>query len=158
MERDEDTRKKLLHKDEEEELSLMKRIWKECKLMWVVAGPAIFTRFSTFGIQIISQAFVGHIGSKELAAFSLVFTVLVRFVNAMGYQPVAKADLERIIATLTALTEHMENSTNHVNNANNNGKQQRDRGKHVMVPRGINNHLDVIDEILSSEEEEPYKE
>lgn len=83
MERDEDARKKLLHKDEEEELSLMKRMWKESKLMWVVAGPAIFTRFSTFGIQIISQAFVGHIGSRELAAYSLVFTVLVRFVNGI---------------------------------------------------------------------------
>ncbi|XP_058750676.1 protein DETOXIFICATION 21-like [Vicia villosa] len=83
MERDEDAKKKLLHKDEEEELSLMKRVWEESKLMWVVAGPAIFTRFSTFGIQIISQAFVGHIGSKELAAYSLVFTVLVRFVNGI---------------------------------------------------------------------------
>lgn len=76
----------------------------------------------------------------------------------MGYQSVAKSDLERIITTLTTLTEHMKNRANHVNNANNNGKQQRDRGKHVMVPRGINNHLDVIDKILSSEEEEPYKE
>lgn len=83
MERDEDAKKKLLHKDDEEELSLMKRMWEESKLMWVVAGPAIFTRFSTFGIQIISQAFVGHIGSKELAAYSLVFTVLVRFVNGI---------------------------------------------------------------------------
>ncbi|KAJ7971998.1 Protein DETOXIFICATION [Quillaja saponaria] len=65
----------------EEELSLKKKIWKENK-MWVVAGPAIFTRFSTFGINVITQAFIGHIGSTELAAYALVFTVIVRF--AMG--------------------------------------------------------------------------
>jgi MATE family multidrug resistance protein len=83
---DHDLKKKLLVKkldDNEEELSLVNKMWKESKLMWVVAGPAIFTRISTFGIQIISQAFVGHIGSKELAAYALVFTVLVRFVNGI---------------------------------------------------------------------------
>ncbi|KAK7290707.1 hypothetical protein RIF29_05310 [Crotalaria pallida] len=69
--------------EEEEELSLVKRVWEESKLMWVVAAPAIFTRFSTFGINVISQAFVGHIGPRELAAFALVFTVLVRFVNGI---------------------------------------------------------------------------
>ncbi|XP_057437801.1 protein DETOXIFICATION 21-like [Lotus japonicus] len=69
--------------EEEEELSLGKRLWNESKLMWIVAAPAIFTRFSTFGINVISQAFVGHIGSKELAAFALVFTVLIRFANGI---------------------------------------------------------------------------
>ena len=68
---------------EEEELPLMKKAWKESKLMWVVAVPAIFTRFSTFGINIISQVFVGHIGSKELAAFALVFTIVIRFANGI---------------------------------------------------------------------------
>ncbi|KAK7290706.1 hypothetical protein RIF29_05309 [Crotalaria pallida] len=67
----------------EEELSLVKRVWEESKLMWVVAAPAIFTRFSTFGINVISQAFVGHIGPRELAAFALVFTVLIRFANGI---------------------------------------------------------------------------
>jgi MATE family multidrug resistance protein len=69
--------------EEEHEETLGKRVWNETKLMWVVAAPAIFTRFSTFGIQIISQAFVGHIGSRELAAFALVFTVLIRFANGI---------------------------------------------------------------------------
>jgi len=85
MEGDHDPKKKLLVKnlDEEEELSLVKKMWKESKMMWVVAGPAIFTRFSSFGVQIITQSFVGHIGSTELAAYSLVFTVLVRFLNGI---------------------------------------------------------------------------
>lgn len=86
MERD--LRQKLLSEErrkdeEEEELSLWKRFWIESKLMWVVAAPAICTRFSTFGLNVISQSFVGHIGSRELAAFALVYTVLIRFANGV---------------------------------------------------------------------------
>ncbi|XP_030453441.1 protein DETOXIFICATION 21-like isoform X2 [Syzygium oleosum] len=66
-----------------EDEPLKDRIWSETKKMWIVAAPAIFTRFSTFGIYVISQAFIGHIGSTELAAYSLVFTVLVRFANGI---------------------------------------------------------------------------
>lgn len=77
---------KLLRKGGEldgEELRLKDRLWTETKKMWVVAGPAIFSRFSTFGINVVSQAFIGHIGSTELAAYSLVFTVLLRFSNGI---------------------------------------------------------------------------
>lgn len=70
-------------KEEDENLPLKNKVWRETKKMWVVAGPAIFTRVSTFGINVISQAFIGHIGSTQLAAFSLVFTVLVRFANGI---------------------------------------------------------------------------
>ena len=69
--------------DGNEELSLKRRVWIETKKIWVVAGPATFTRVATFGTNVISQAFVGHIGSTQLAAFSLVFTVLVRFANGI---------------------------------------------------------------------------
>lgn len=68
---------------EEDEVSLKKKIWSESKKLWIVAGPAIFTRFSTFGVTVISQAFIGHIGATELAAFSLVNTVLLRFANGI---------------------------------------------------------------------------
>nr|TKR75084.1 hypothetical protein D5086_0000289280 [Populus alba] len=77
---------KLLRKGGEvdaEELRFKDKLWTETKKMWVVAGPAIFTRFSTFGINVVSQAFIGHIGSTELAAYSLVFTVLLRFSNGI---------------------------------------------------------------------------
>ncbi|KAH1105776.1 hypothetical protein J1N35_009544 [Gossypium stocksii] len=70
-------------KNEEEEVQFKERLWTEIKKLWVVAGPAIFTRFSTFGVTVISQAFVGHIGPTELAAFSLCFTVLLRFGNGV---------------------------------------------------------------------------
>ncbi|KAI6687721.1 hypothetical protein NL676_024549 [Syzygium grande] len=59
------------------------RIWSETKKMWIVAAPTIFTRFSTFGIYVISRAFIAHIGSTELAAYSFVFTVLLRFANGI---------------------------------------------------------------------------
>lgn len=78
--------KKLLSKEEvseEDNLSLVKRVWEESKVMWIVAAPAIFTRFTTFGINVISQAFIGHIGSRELAAYALVFTVIIRFANGI---------------------------------------------------------------------------
>ncbi|KAL0339870.1 UNVERIFIED_CONTAM: protein DETOXIFICATION 23 [Sesamum radiatum] len=65
------------------EEDLKGKIWMENKKMWVVAGPAIFTRFSTFGINVISQAFIGHIGSTELAAFALIATLLARFANGL---------------------------------------------------------------------------
>ncbi|KAL0453328.1 UNVERIFIED_CONTAM: protein DETOXIFICATION 21 [Sesamum latifolium] len=65
------------------EEDLKGKIWEENKKMWVVAGPAIFTRFSTFGITVISQAFIGHIGPTELAAFALVATLLARFANGL---------------------------------------------------------------------------
>ncbi|KAJ6360295.1 hypothetical protein OIU77_004323, partial [Salix suchowensis] len=67
---------KLLRKGEldGEELRFKDQLWTETKKMWAVAGPAIFSRFSTFGINVVSQAFIGHIGSTELAAYSLVFT------------------------------------------------------------------------------------
>jgi MATE family multidrug resistance protein len=74
---------RLLGSADEEGHSLHKKLWKESKKLWVVAAPAIFTRFTTFGITIISQAYVGHINETELAAFALVLTVLVRFSNGI---------------------------------------------------------------------------
>lgn len=69
--------------EEGETLSLRRKILEENKKLWIVAGPSIFTRFSTFGVTVISQAFIGHIGSTELAAYALVSTVLMRFANGI---------------------------------------------------------------------------
>lgn len=45
--------------DEVVSVSLKEKICKESKKVWVVAAPAIFNRFSTFGINVISQASLG---------------------------------------------------------------------------------------------------
>ncbi|KAL8506432.1 hypothetical protein ACS0TY_017352 [Phlomoides rotata] len=82
-----DIQEKLMRRVEdeikEEEGDLKSKLWIENRKMWVVAGPAIFTRFSTFGINVISQAFVGHIGATELAAYALVITLLTKFANGL---------------------------------------------------------------------------
>lgn len=65
---------------DEAESSLEKKIWSEIKKVLIVAGPAILTPFSTFGVHVVSQSFMGHIGSTHLAAYALVFTVLFGFV------------------------------------------------------------------------------
>uniref|UniRef100_J3N5P8 Protein DETOXIFICATION n=1 Tax=Oryza brachyantha TaxID=4533 RepID=J3N5P8_ORYBR len=68
--------------DEEEEgggSSLGRRVAEENKKLWVVAAPSICARFSTFGVTVISQAFVGHISPTDLAAYALVSTLLMRF-------------------------------------------------------------------------------
>ncbi|CAL5193207.1 unnamed protein product [Lathyrus oleraceus] len=83
---EEEIKKSLLqhqNTSEEEEEPLSKRVWQESKKMWKVAGPAIFNRFSTFGITVVSQSFIGHIGPTELAAYAIVMTVLVRFANGV---------------------------------------------------------------------------
>ncbi|GMI88781.1 hypothetical protein like AT1G33110 [Hibiscus trionum] len=77
-----DLNQKLLTEGEED-VKFRQKLWRELKKMWIVAGPAIFTRFSTFGVTIISQAFIGHIGPTELAAYSLSLTVLLRFGNGV---------------------------------------------------------------------------
>lgn len=81
-------REELLQKVEDEskkckQENIWNWIWNESKTMWVIAAPAIFTRFTTFGTNVITQAFVGHIGATELAAYSLVQTVLLRFANGI---------------------------------------------------------------------------
>ncbi|PKA57955.1 Protein transparent TESTA 12 [Apostasia shenzhenica] len=81
-----DASEKLLPEKQGEEAAeggLRRRLWEENKKLWVVAGPGIFTRFSIFGITVISQAFIGHVGSTELAAYALVSTVLLRFANGI---------------------------------------------------------------------------
>lgn len=69
--------------DEGEGEGVKEMLWRETKKLWVVAGPAIFARFATFGVHIITQAFIGHIGPIQLAAYALVGTVLLRFANSI---------------------------------------------------------------------------
>ncbi|XP_052136423.1 protein DETOXIFICATION 21-like [Oryza glaberrima] len=69
--------------EEDEVGSVRRRVVEENKKLWVVAGPSICARFSSFGVTVISQAFIGHIGATELAAYALVSTVLMRFSNGI---------------------------------------------------------------------------
>ncbi|KAH7855621.1 hypothetical protein Vadar_026838 [Vaccinium darrowii] len=73
----------LTNGNHEGEEKLKDKLWIETKKMWVVAAPAIFTRFSNFRTQIIGLAFIGHIGATELAAYALVVIVILMFYNGI---------------------------------------------------------------------------
>ncbi|KAF6151993.1 hypothetical protein GIB67_010567 [Kingdonia uniflora] len=72
-----------LLESEEETKSLKERVWIESKLFWSIACPSIITRLTSFGIIVVTQSFMGHIGDVELASYALVQTILVRFVNGI---------------------------------------------------------------------------
>ncbi|KAJ3690454.1 hypothetical protein LUZ61_019618 [Rhynchospora tenuis] len=79
----EDSSEKLLSQPLEYEESLHRRLGTESKKIWAVAGPAIFTQFATTGVTGITQAFLGHVGATELAAFALSNSVMDRLAAAI---------------------------------------------------------------------------
>ncbi|KAL5992597.1 Protein DETOXIFICATION 27 [Asimina triloba] len=62
------------------DVDLGRKILIESKKLWAIVGPAIFSRVAMFTMNIVSQAFAGHLGDLELAAFSIANTVVVGLV------------------------------------------------------------------------------
>ncbi|KAG8366072.1 hypothetical protein BUALT_Bualt17G0037900 [Buddleja alternifolia] len=48
----------------------------ESKKLWFLAGPAIFTSLSQYSLGAFTQTFAGHVGTLELAAFSIENSVI----------------------------------------------------------------------------------
>ncbi|KAJ4822027.1 Protein DETOXIFICATION 27 [Turnera subulata] len=65
--------------DHEISKSLASRVWIETQKLWQIVGPAILSRVAAFSMNIITQAFAGHLGDVELAAISIANTVIVGF-------------------------------------------------------------------------------
>ncbi|KAM7252916.1 hypothetical protein ACFE04_025534 [Oxalis oulophora] len=65
--------------DNHEEEELKDRIWIETKKLWHIVGPSILNRVASFSMNIVTQAFAGHLGDVELAAISIANTVIVGF-------------------------------------------------------------------------------
>ncbi|KAG6642772.1 hypothetical protein CIPAW_09G164400 [Carya illinoinensis] len=63
--------------------NLPKRIWVESRKIWKVAFPSMISRVTQFGVFVVTQAFIGHIGEVDLAAYALVQIIAVRFVNGI---------------------------------------------------------------------------
>nr|GMD94738.1 protein DETOXIFICATION 27-like [Ipomoea batatas] len=63
--------------DEEGNGNLNARIWIETKKLWHIVGPSIFSRVASFTMNVVTQAFAGHLGEVELAAISISNTVIV---------------------------------------------------------------------------------
>ncbi|KAL5218169.1 hypothetical protein ABZP36_018853 [Zizania latifolia] len=59
--------------------NLGRRVWEESKKLWVIVAPAIFSRVVSYSMNVITQAFAGHLGDLELAAISIANTVVVGF-------------------------------------------------------------------------------
>ncbi|OQU93093.1 hypothetical protein SORBI_3001G476700 [Sorghum bicolor] len=70
---------------------LAARVWEESRKLWDIVAPAIFSRVVTYSMNVITQAFAGHLGDLELAAISIANTVVVGFsFGLMGHDsPVA---------------------------------------------------------------------
>lgn len=62
-----------------EEQSFGNKLWHETKKLWVIVGPSIFSRLASYNMNVITQAFAGHLGEVELAAISIANTVIVGF-------------------------------------------------------------------------------
>ncbi|KAL6649367.1 hypothetical protein ACP70R_013591 [Stipagrostis hirtigluma subsp. patula] len=58
---------------------LGRRAWEESRKLWVIVGPAVFSRIATYSMNVITQCFAGHLGDLELASVSFANTVLVGF-------------------------------------------------------------------------------
>lgn len=63
--------------DAEEDGNLIKRTWLESKRLWQVAAPSIFSRIALFSVTVITQSFAGHLSGLDLAAISIVNTVII---------------------------------------------------------------------------------
>ncbi|GLU16123.1 hypothetical protein SLE2022_325730 [Rubroshorea leprosula] len=78
VERDGDGISRPLLREPENE-GLGSRFWIESKKLWVIVGPSIFSRLAAYSMNIVTQAFTGHLGEVELAAISIANTVIVGF-------------------------------------------------------------------------------
>ncbi|CAJ1974063.1 unnamed protein product [Sphenostylis stenocarpa] len=67
------------HDQTYEEQSFGNRFWLETKKLWIIVGPSIFSRLAAFNMNVVTQAFAGHLGEVELAAISIANTVIVGF-------------------------------------------------------------------------------
>ncbi|XP_050204897.1 protein DETOXIFICATION 27-like [Mercurialis annua] len=65
--------------EDEHNNKISRKVWIESKKLWQIAGPAICGRLASFSMVAITQAFAGHLGDLELAAFSIVNNVIVGF-------------------------------------------------------------------------------
>ncbi|KAL3504804.1 hypothetical protein ACH5RR_034645 [Cinchona calisaya] len=63
--------------DYDQEKDLKTRVLIESKKLWQVVGPAIIARVANYTMNVVTQAFAGHLGDVELASMSIANNVLV---------------------------------------------------------------------------------
>ncbi|KAL6012428.1 hypothetical protein ACLOJK_002917 [Asimina triloba] len=56
--------------------TLPRQFLAESKKLWKIAGPVIFTAICQYSLSASTQAFIGHVGNLELAAFAVTNSVI----------------------------------------------------------------------------------
>jgi MATE family multidrug resistance protein len=74
--------------EDEEEQEFGKKLWIETKKLWLIVGPSIFSRVASFTMNVVTQAFSGHLGEVQLAAMSIANTVIVGFNFGLLVSPI----------------------------------------------------------------------
>ncbi|XP_044481761.1 protein DETOXIFICATION 24-like isoform X1 [Mangifera indica] len=80
---DDGVEERLLVAEENGSSHLKTRIWRETKLIWRIAFPAIITRVTSFGLIVVTQSFLGHVDEIDLAAYALVQSIILRFFDGI---------------------------------------------------------------------------
>ena len=80
---DNNLEERFVAKQEEDKSDLKRRVWVESKTIWTIAFPSMLSRVTSFGMVVVTQSFLGHIGEVELATYALIQSILVRFVNGI---------------------------------------------------------------------------
>ncbi|XP_026440099.1 protein DETOXIFICATION 33-like [Papaver somniferum] len=61
----------LTNENENSQVSFSIKVWEENKIVWYIAGPCILSAIFKFSLAFVTQTWVGHVGTLELAAFGL---------------------------------------------------------------------------------------
>ncbi|KAE8673783.1 MATE efflux family protein [Hibiscus syriacus] len=80
---DDNMQQRFLEEGEEDETGLKTRVWVETKAIWRVAFPSMLSSVTSFGMIVVTQSFLGHIGEVELATYALIQSIFVRFINGI---------------------------------------------------------------------------
>ncbi|KAK1423785.1 hypothetical protein QVD17_19093 [Tagetes erecta] len=71
------------HEEEEDDISLTRKVVSESKKIWRIALPGVISRVCSFGCLVVTQSFIGHVSDVDLAGYALVQTLNVMFVNGV---------------------------------------------------------------------------
>ncbi len=74
---------RLLGSEEKDFNDLKGRILVENKKIWKVGFPAMLARVTQFGMFVVTQAFIGHVGELQLAGYALIQIITIRFANGI---------------------------------------------------------------------------
>ncbi|XP_058000393.1 protein DETOXIFICATION 24 isoform X2 [Hevea brasiliensis] len=74
---------RLLGSEEKDSNDLKGRILVENKKIWKVGFPAMLARVTQFGMFVVTQAFIGHVGELQLAGYALIQIITIRFANGI---------------------------------------------------------------------------